>query len=148
MHLCKNNLNNRSKNSKLSPSVFKGLLPRGKMPNPLRDRNAKVNVLVQEALLSLPHASFLNVDPGFVHSNGSISHQDMYDYLHLTPRGYQAVCEPLHARLKSMLDEPSENWAAFEVITKPVCREHHTKYIYMFIDRWNPFWRAKVGDRP
>ncbi|CAF98055.1 unnamed protein product, partial [Tetraodon nigroviridis] len=49
------------------------------------------------------------VNPGFVHSNGSISHQDMYDYLHLTPRGYQAVCEPLHAQLKSMLDEPSEN---------------------------------------
>lgn len=87
----------------------KGLLPRGKMPNPLRERNAKVNTLVQEALSSLPRASFLSVDPGFVHSNGTISHQDMYDYLHLTPRGYQAVCEPLHAQLKSMLDEPSEN---------------------------------------
>lgn len=68
-----------------------------------------VNKLVQEAVLSLPHASFLNVDPGFVHSNGSISHQDMYDYLHLTPQGYQAVCDPLHAHLKSMLDKPAEN---------------------------------------
>lgn len=79
------------------------------MPNPLRDRNAKVNELVQEAVSSLPHASFLNVDPGFVHSSGSISHQDMYDYLHLTPQGYQAVCDILHAQLKSMLDKPAEN---------------------------------------
>lgn len=105
IHFC------RTSHHKMS-SVFKGLLPRGKMPNPLRERNAKVNQLVQEAVSSLPHASFLSVDPGFVHSSGSISHQDMYDYLHLTPRGYQAVCEPLHAQLKSMLDEPSENWAA------------------------------------
>lgn len=65
--------------------------------------------MVQEALLSFPQATFLNVDPGFVHSNGSISHQDMYDYLHLTPQGYQAVCEPLHAQLKSMLEKPAEN---------------------------------------
>lgn len=79
------------------------------MPNPLRERNAEVNTLVQEALSSLPHASFLNVDPGFVSSSGSISHQDMYDYLHLTPKGYQAVCEPLHAHLQSMLEKPPEN---------------------------------------
>lgn len=81
------------------------------MPNPVRDRNTAVNKLVEEALSSLPHASFLNVDPGFVHSNGTISHQDMYDYLHLTPVGYQAVCDILHARLKSMLENPAENWA-------------------------------------
>ncbi|XP_038566930.1 platelet-activating factor acetylhydrolase IB subunit gamma isoform X2 [Micropterus salmoides] len=99
----------RLSNGELDNISPKGVLPRGKLPNPLRDRNAKVNQLVQEAVSSLPHASFLNVDPGFVHSNGSISHQDMYDYLHLTPQGYQAVCEPLHAHLKSMLDKPAEN---------------------------------------
>ncbi|XP_034029880.1 platelet-activating factor acetylhydrolase IB subunit gamma [Thalassophryne amazonica] len=86
-----------------------GLLPRGKMPNPLRERNDSVNKLVKEAVSALPHASFLNVDPGFVLSDGSISHQDMYDYLHLTPRGYQSVCETLHDHLKSMLDKPGEN---------------------------------------
>ncbi|KAK5861856.1 hypothetical protein PBY51_017300 [Eleginops maclovinus] len=92
-----------------SRTLVLGLLPRGKSPNLRRERNAAVNKLVQEAVASLPHASFLNVDPGFVHSNGSISHQDMYDYLHLTPQGFQAVCEPLHAHLKSMLEKPAEN---------------------------------------
>lgn len=130
-------------------SVFKGLLPRGKMPNPLRERNAVVNQLVQEAVSSLPHASFLSVDPGFVHSSGSISHQDMYDYLHLTPRGYQAVCEPLHAQLKSMLDEPSENWAAAAHLKwlSSLVAESITLNIFMFSDPWNPFLRAIVGDR-
>ncbi|KAL0985074.1 hypothetical protein UPYG_G00152550 [Umbra pygmaea] len=82
-----------------------GLLPRGKMPNPLRERNAQVNKLVQEAVSPHPHASFLNVDPGFVHSDGSISPQDLFDYLHLTPHGYQAVCQKLHTHLKDLLDK-------------------------------------------
>lgn len=89
-------------------TVVLGILPRGKNPNPLRLRNASVNKLVQEALSSLPYASFLDVDPGFV-VNGCISHQDMYDYLHLTPKGYQAVCEPLHERIRALLDKPTEN---------------------------------------
>ncbi|XP_053736767.1 platelet-activating factor acetylhydrolase IB subunit gamma [Synchiropus splendidus] len=90
-------------------TVVLGILPRGKAPNPLRERNAQVNQLVQEDVSSLPHASFFNVDPGFVHSDGSISHQDMYDYLHLTPHAYQAVCKPLHAYLKTLLEKPGEN---------------------------------------
>ncbi|KAM6967851.1 platelet-activating factor acetylhydrolase IB subunit gamma [Aplochiton taeniatus] len=83
------------------------ILPRGRSPNPLRERNAQVNQLVQETVSSLHHASFLNVDPGFVHSNGSISHQDLYDYLHLTPQAYHAVCQPLHAHIKRLLEKPA-----------------------------------------
>lgn len=86
-----------------------GLLPRGKTPNPLRERNATVNKLVEKGLSEVPHASFLNVDPGFVSSDGTISHQDMYDYLHLTPKGYKRVCEPLHKSITSLLDKPAEN---------------------------------------
>ncbi|MGH0118341.1 UNVERIFIED_CONTAM: hypothetical protein FKN15_048577 [Acipenser sinensis] len=82
-----------------------GLLPRGKSPNALRVKNARVNQLVQEALPSLPGASFLDVDPGFVHSDGTISHHDMYDYLHLTRAGYTTVCQPIHTRLLAMLEQ-------------------------------------------
>ncbi|XP_059363640.1 platelet-activating factor acetylhydrolase IB subunit alpha1-like [Carassius carassius] len=82
-----------------------GLLPRGKSPNPLRERNASVNALVQAEAASLSYASFLDVDPGFIHSDGSILHQDMYDYLHLTQQAYQKVCQPLYERIKSLLDK-------------------------------------------
>ncbi|MBN3283021.1 PA1B2 acetylhydrolase, partial [Polyodon spathula] len=82
-----------------------GLLPRGRSPNALRVKNARVNQLIQEALPSLPGASFLDVDPGFVLSDGTISHHDMYDYLHLTRAGYATVCQPIHTRLLAMLEQ-------------------------------------------
>ncbi|XP_051722129.1 platelet-activating factor acetylhydrolase IB subunit gamma [Ctenopharyngodon idella] len=82
-----------------------GLLPRGKSPNPLRERNASVNAQVEAEVASLSHVSFLDMDPGFIQSDGSIAHQDMYDYLHLTPQAYQRVCQPLHERIKSLLDK-------------------------------------------
>ncbi|XDV40075.1 hypothetical protein PO909_009228 [Leuciscus waleckii] len=54
-----------------------GLLPRGKSPNPLRERNASVNAQVQAEVVSLSHVSFLDMDPGFIQSDGSIAHQDI-----------------------------------------------------------------------
>ncbi|XP_066575420.1 platelet-activating factor acetylhydrolase IB subunit gamma isoform X2 [Amia ocellicauda] len=84
-----------------------GLLPRGKLPNPLRVRNAQVNALVQAALPSLPRASYLDVDPGLVHSDGTISPQDLYDYLHLTPLTYRSVCQPLHRAITALLEQPA-----------------------------------------
>ncbi|XP_052000049.1 platelet-activating factor acetylhydrolase IB subunit alpha1-like [Xyrauchen texanus] len=82
-----------------------GLLPRGNSPNPIRERNKSVNALVQSEVESLSHVSLLDIDPGFIQADGSISRQDMYDYLHLTPAAYQRVCAPLHERIKSLLDK-------------------------------------------
>ncbi|XP_069057499.1 platelet-activating factor acetylhydrolase IB subunit alpha1 [Pleurodeles waltl] len=85
--------------------VVLGLLPRGKNPNPLREKNQRVNELLKLSLPGLANAQFLNVDPGFVNSDGSISHHDMYDYLHLTRSGYARVCKPIHELLQRMLEE-------------------------------------------
>ncbi|XP_023689031.1 platelet-activating factor acetylhydrolase IB subunit gamma [Paramormyrops kingsleyae] len=90
-------------------TLILGLLPRGEIPNTLRDRNAKVNELLQQAVPSLPRASYLSVDRGFVQSNGKISHQDMYDYLHLTPQGYHNVCKPVHDAITHLLEKRGEN---------------------------------------
>lgn len=79
-------------------------MPRGKSPNPLRERNAQVNALVQVELASLSYGSFLDVDPGFIQTDGSISHQDLYDYLHLTAQAYQKVCQPIHTQIKALLE--------------------------------------------
>ncbi|XP_039208064.1 platelet-activating factor acetylhydrolase IB subunit alpha1 isoform X1 [Crotalus tigris] len=85
--------------------VVLGLLPRGKTPNPLREKNRRVNELLEVKVPLLPNASFLNVDPGFVHSDGTISHHDMYDYLHLTRNGYARLCPGLHRLLLCLLGE-------------------------------------------
>uniref|UniRef100_A0A8C6KIQ8 Platelet-activating factor acetylhydrolase IB subunit alpha1 n=1 Tax=Nothobranchius furzeri TaxID=105023 RepID=A0A8C6KIQ8_NOTFU len=57
-----------------------GLLPRGKMPNPLRERNANVNKLVEDALSSLPYAHFLNVDPDHCFKAFKTSHYHMSSF--------------------------------------------------------------------
>ncbi|XP_014979524.3 platelet-activating factor acetylhydrolase IB subunit alpha1 isoform X3 [Macaca mulatta] len=80
-----------------------GLLPRGQHPNPLREKNRRVNELVRAALAGHPRAHFLDADPGFVHSDGTISHHDMYDYLHLSRLGYTPVCRALHSLLLRLL---------------------------------------------
>lgn len=85
--------------------VVLSLLPRGMKPNPLREKNAQVNKILQSSLLTLSNAQFLNVDPGFVHTDGTISHHDMYDYLHLTRVGYARVCKPIHDLLLRLLED-------------------------------------------
>uniref|UniRef100_A0AC11CZS4 Platelet activating factor acetylhydrolase 1b catalytic subunit 3 n=1 Tax=Ovis aries TaxID=9940 RepID=A0AC11CZS4_SHEEP len=85
--------------------VVLGLLPRGQHPNPLREKNRRVNELVRAALAGHPRAHFLDADPGFVHSDGTISHHDMYDYLHLSRLGYTPVCRALHSLLLRLLTQ-------------------------------------------
>ncbi|XP_064425695.1 platelet-activating factor acetylhydrolase IB subunit alpha1 [Latimeria chalumnae] len=85
--------------------VVLGLLPRGKNPNLLREKNARVNEILKCSISKLPNAVFLSVDPGFVHSDGAISHNHMYDYLHLTRAGYARVCRPIHTLLLQLLEE-------------------------------------------
>ncbi|XP_030640532.1 platelet-activating factor acetylhydrolase IB subunit gamma isoform X1 [Chanos chanos] len=90
-------------------TVVLSVLPRGRSQNPLRERNAAVNTLLKEALLSVSHASFLDVDCGFVQSDGTIAHQDMYDYLHLTPQAYNRVCQPIHTHIQALLNTHTQN---------------------------------------
>ncbi|CAL8140081.1 unnamed protein product [Orchesella dallaii] len=84
------------------------LLPRGEKPNPIRERNAQVNELLSKKLLSKPQTQLLNIDPGFVQPDGSISHHDMWDYLHLTKSAYTRAFEPVHELLLQILDEEDE----------------------------------------
>ncbi|XP_072325198.1 platelet-activating factor acetylhydrolase IB subunit alpha2-like isoform X2 [Scyliorhinus torazame] len=85
--------------------IVLGLLPRGKDPNPLRVKNALVNKLVRNTLEIRSNTSFLDVDPGFVNSDGTISQNDMYDYLHLTRHAYTSVCNLIHGRVQQLLSE-------------------------------------------
>ena len=90
-----------------------GLLPRGEKPNPLRQKNARVNHLLKASLPRLPNVQLLDVDVGFVHSDGTISYHDMFDFLHLTGGGYAKVCKPLHELIMQLLEEtPEEKRAA------------------------------------
>ncbi|KAM4620585.1 platelet-activating factor acetylhydrolase IB subunit alpha2 isoform 1-T1 [Polymixia lowei] len=88
--------------------VVLGLLPRGERPNPLREKNAAVNGLLRSWLPRLGQAQLLDVGAEFVHSDGAVSPQDMFDFLHLTPSGYRAVAKPLCDLLLQILEETPE----------------------------------------
>ncbi len=81
------------------------LLPRGHTPNPLRERNAAVNDLIKEQLKGNSRAQLVNIDSGFVNADGTISHHDMYDYLHLTQRGYDKAFEAVYDLLSQLFSE-------------------------------------------
>ncbi|KPP70673.1 hypothetical protein Z043_110478 [Scleropages formosus] len=88
--------------------VVLGLLPRGERQNPLREKNAVVNGILRSSLARLGAAQFLDVGAGFVHSDGTISTRDMFDFLHLTSSGYWAVAKPLSDLLLQLLEETPE----------------------------------------
>lgn len=82
-----------------------GLLPRGEKPNKLREKFTIINKSLDNQLADLPNATFLLLDPAVFYVAGSeeISRQDMWDYLHLTSRGYQKLCEPILEEVQSLL---------------------------------------------
>jgi len=93
---------------RLQPQAFiivLGLLPRGEKPNPLRERNARANSVLQERLQAVERSQLLADYNDMVTPDGVLSHQDMADYLHLTPQGYQKVFEPVHDLIQQLLNE-------------------------------------------
>ena len=50
-------------------------------------------------------AQLVNIDANFVQADGSISHHDMHDYLHLTQKGYDKAFEPVNDLLIQLLTE-------------------------------------------
>ena len=47
----------------------------------------------------------VNIDQGFIQQDETISHHHMYNYLHLTNKGYQQAFEPVNDLLLQILQE-------------------------------------------
>ncbi|XP_069675076.1 platelet-activating factor acetylhydrolase IB subunit beta homolog [Periplaneta americana] len=85
--------------------VLPTLLPRGQHPNPLRERNAQVNKIVNSKISTVPKCEIVAIDKEFIQQDGTISHHDMHDYLHLTNSGYRKAFEPVYELLLQLLTE-------------------------------------------
>ncbi|GAA35647.2 ubiquitin-activating enzyme E1 C [Clonorchis sinensis] len=82
----------------------KGLLPCGRDPNPRRTKHEQINKLLAAELSQRPQVTFLSPDwEQFVQPNGTISHRDMFDYLHPAENGYNKLAEPLIDELQNLL---------------------------------------------
>ncbi len=62
-----------------------------------------------ERLRGQSRTQLLNCDPGFVQPDGTIGHHDLYDYLHLTQRGYERAFEPVAELLQQVVAEAEEH---------------------------------------
>lgn len=54
-----------------------------------------INSQLENIIRSIPNATFLNADPGFVKTDETICPDDMADYLHLTRSGYKKLCKAI-----------------------------------------------------
>lgn len=88
--------------------VIVDLLPRGQHENHLRERNKAVNKIVRAQVQGWPRVETVAADKGLVQPDGTISHLDMLDYLHLTDNGYRKAFQELHELLLQLLSEGEE----------------------------------------
>jgi lysophospholipase L1-like esterase len=77
-----------------------GIFPRGQAPtNPLREKIKQVNEIISKLDDGGKTVKYLDIGAKFLQPDGTLSQDIMYDYLHLTSKGYQiwadAVKEPI-----------------------------------------------------
>lgn len=77
--------------------------PRGQFPNAKREILAELNANLAETLKTIPKCQVIDTDAGFVAADGTISHHDMYDYLHFTNLGYKKAFEAVHAAIQAII---------------------------------------------
>lgn len=82
-----------------------GVFPRAEKPNATRAKLAEVNTKIAQ-LDDGSNVKFLDIGKVFLNEDGSISRDVMYDYLHLTGKGYRLWADAMEPTLWSMLDEP------------------------------------------
>lgn len=68
-----------------------------------------MNHALQEVTSTIPNSLYLNSDPGFVRSDGTISYDDMFDYLHLTRKGYKKFAKQIHDVVLKFLKYPDSS---------------------------------------
>uniref|UniRef100_A0A1E1X9T2 Putative attractin and platelet-activating factor acetylhydrolase n=1 Tax=Amblyomma aureolatum TaxID=187763 RepID=A0A1E1X9T2_9ACAR len=81
------------------------LLPCGQHPNSQRERRRHINEQLSKALKGQAQVQLVDLDPGLVRLDGSISHHDMFDFIHLSRQGYKSTFEPLADLLAQLLSE-------------------------------------------
>jgi lysophospholipase L1-like esterase len=79
-----------------------GIFPRGEKPNPQREKIAAVNASIAK-LDDGKMVRYLDIGPGFLQPDGSISKEIMPDFLHLSPKGYDIWTDAIDGKVQEML---------------------------------------------
>lgn len=79
-----------------------GVFPRGEKPSPVREKQAQVNQIISK-LHDGNLVHYLDITGSFLEQDGSISKEVMYDFLHLTPKGYDIWANAISAKVEELM---------------------------------------------
>lgn len=80
-----------------------GIFPRGEKPSdPRRQKVAKANESISK-LGDGQNVFYMDISDRFIQPDGTIAKADMYDFLHLTPAGYQIWTDAIEGKVNELL---------------------------------------------
>jgi len=80
------------------------IFPRGAEPSPQREKNTGANEIASQ-IADDEMIFYLDIGDKFLEPDQTISEEIMYDYLHLTAKGYQIWAEAIEERVAELMDE-------------------------------------------
>jgi len=76
--------------------IVMGIFPRGEsFDDPFRKSISAVNTLLAENFMLIPNVTVLDIGESFLESDGNLSPEIMFDFVHLTPAGYAVWAKAL-----------------------------------------------------
>jgi len=81
-----------------------GIFPREQKPCAMREELARASKIASK-IADGKMIYYLDIGEKFVERDGSISKEVMYDYLHLTPKGYKIWAEAMEPKLAELMGE-------------------------------------------
>jgi beta-glucosidase len=81
-----------------------GIFPRGAVPFPMREKNARASELASE-IADGKHIFYLNINDKFLEADGTLSKDVMPDLLHPNEKGYEIWAEAMEPMVKKLMGE-------------------------------------------
>jgi lysophospholipase L1-like esterase len=80
-----------------------GIFPRDPMPNPRREKIKGINNTISRLDDGGKTVKYLDIGDKFLEPDGTISKEIMFDYLHLTPKGYRIWTDAVKGPINELL---------------------------------------------
>jgi beta-glucosidase len=86
------------------PILLLGIFPRGENFNPQRGKLAQINQVLMK-LHDGNSVHYLDIGHHFLNSDGILPGEIMYDYLHLSTKGYETWAQAMEPKLAELLGD-------------------------------------------
>jgi lysophospholipase L1-like esterase len=91
------------KRSPRTKVLLLAVFPRGEKPNRYREKIKQVNAIIARLDDGGKTVRYLDIGDKFLEPDGAISKKTMYDFLHLTEKGYQTWADAVKGPIKELM---------------------------------------------